>query len=826
MIERLRKRNKKGSSLMFVIIAVAFVGILSTIILRVTSINIETKSTDRKIKKNFYTTEGVMDKLNIAIENISKDAMKEAYVDLLENYTSDGMNTTDQNMVQNKFAKKYLDNLIGKLSPGNAMAADYTLAAETMYSVDRIKDALKEVLNKTGEANNLDNWIDADYMSKNGYLSLTYDASNYDAEKYLVLKGIKVKYTENPSDPVSEVSTWITTDIKIVVPKLNFESGSVYPDFTKYAIIGNDKVDAKEGCANAEVIGNVYAGPNGLNVAGNGDTLAIGGSSSRLVVRGDIDVQQTGGLTLGSKGNPIEVWAENYRTSILKDSKVAAKLTVYGDSYIHDDLALDGPHSDVQFLEGKYYGYSFNKDNTSDSITTVNSMYSSAITINGKHSSLKMDNMTDILLGGRAFISRNQDSGNATGSNLRTDIPIGESISVKSNQSFYLVSNDDLDSSKGFTNPMPIAKYRNVVDESPMSANAYKTLKSYVKAAEPVTTYIYDLSGTSTDAAMVYFYYNFKSQDAADRYFRNYCDKNEMAKKIVSSKYLTFPSGIDITLSENLTLLTAGNSLTFKDESSGIQSDSATITDENEEYYKKESVTKAAKYKSYQLTLTDSDWSKYAQSGLSSGEDGFDLEVNEDTKKKTDNPVFDTLIAKEEGAKDYLFVEHAKKSGDSYGFKVLQGSIKYKAVPVEVNGQNVYAIFVVETTDGNIIGNGGAVSLNTVLGKVGFNEMNDAGIVVSNCTIKADCNFDGLIISNTTVSVGGAAKKITAQSALLQEMFTVQKAKEGSLDDAERFLRYFVAFSDTIFGQDVETAEDSVDFSSCIKYVNWKKNNE
>ena len=43
-------------------------------------------------------------------------------------------------------------------------------------------------------------------------------------------------------------------------------------------------MDAKEGASNAQVQGNVYAGPNGLNVSGNGDTLSIGGSSSRLVV--------------------------------------------------------------------------------------------------------------------------------------------------------------------------------------------------------------------------------------------------------------------------------------------------------------------------------------------------------------------------------------------------------------------------------------------------------------------------------------------------------------------------------------------------------------
>ena len=49
MKQRMNTKNKKGSSLVFVIIAVAFVGILSTIILRATLINVETKGTDRSI---------------------------------------------------------------------------------------------------------------------------------------------------------------------------------------------------------------------------------------------------------------------------------------------------------------------------------------------------------------------------------------------------------------------------------------------------------------------------------------------------------------------------------------------------------------------------------------------------------------------------------------------------------------------------------------------------------------------------------------------------------------------------------------------------------
>ena len=231
MKERLQNRNKKGSSLMFIIIAVAFVGILSTIILRVTIINVETKSTDRNIKKNFYSTETVMDALNIALENISKDAMQVAYVDLLENYADDGINTTDGNIVQDKFARKYLNNLIGLLQSGNKTGTwNYSLDDKTTYEykIEVLKEYLVDVLDDD-HYETLADFLDIEYMKDNNckFLEVTFDSTNSDAEKYVTLKNVRVNYKED------DANTYITTDIKIVVPKLNFEGGNIYPDFTK-----------------------------------------------------------------------------------------------------------------------------------------------------------------------------------------------------------------------------------------------------------------------------------------------------------------------------------------------------------------------------------------------------------------------------------------------------------------------------------------------------------------------------------------------------------------------------------------------------------------
>ena len=195
---------------------------------------------------------------------------------------------------------------------------------------------------------------------------------------------------------------------------------------------------------------------------------------------------------------------------------------------------------------------------------------------------------------------------------------------------------------------------------------------------------------------------------------------------------------------------------------------------------------------------------------------------------KTTNRVYDTLMSRNNAETQYVFVEEAKDAGNTYGFQTLSGSIKYKAVSVDIGGgTNVWAIFVAETNDSAITGIEPAISSADVLAKAGvIDTANTPVIIVSNCNIKVDCSIRGLVISRNTVSFDGTYRSVTADSASLQDMFSVQKTKEGTYKSDKRFLKYFKCFKDMSFGADVDGAQDSVDFSSCVKYVNWKKNNE
>ena len=831
----LKKRNA-GSSLIFVIVAVAFVSILATIVLRVTLINIDTKSIDRSVKKNFYTTEKVMDEVNLAVQNLSQECLKEAYVDILKEYTQDAIYSSGKTAVQTKFTNAYLRYLIRKLSVSNPpadMDDNGVMTIGAQYDVEVIRTAMGAAGFGANSSCLLDN------AANQSNMELVYTG---DSDSYLLLKGVNVEYKEG-TDVDTQRSTKITTDIKLQVPELNFEGGSIYPDFTKYCIIGDERVNAKDGVQSSYATGNIYAGEYGLNVSGGSSkntdtaTLTVGGSSSNVITRGDISVARSGNLLLGSQSNPITVWTENYKAvsvpNMSGDSE--ATLEVHGTSYVHDDLSLDAPYSSVTFADGNYYGYSFNKDNTKDSKTEVNSQYSSAIVINGRNSALSMqDTMSSILLGGRAFISREKQKMITGDSDTSKDIMLGESISVKSNQSFYLVANEYL--SDGYTNPISISKYRDLqnANKPVMTSSAVRSMRSYLDQTNPVTAYFYDLNGTSLDAAYVYFYYNFKNQSAANKYFQS-LEEKEIKEKIVDTGYLRFGSGdlSGISISSNLTLFTAGNYFDFSNpnQTSTSTMHNATITSDNENFYKNDSVNMAAEYKSYQLNLADSETQKYNFSGRSEGDDGFDL-----IDKKL-NRIFDKLMTKEDTG-EYSFVEHASKANHSdYGFEVLQDAgrngVYIKSVAVNTVGStNVYAVFVADTETNfavasDVVHTETSLSLANILQKAGVASGSTA-IVVSNCNVKVDCEMSGLVISRHTVSYEGSNRGVKADSASLQAMFAAQKSREGNLgDEKEKFLKYFVVFSKLNLGADTNQSNvDYLDISSYVKYVNWQKNNE
>lgn len=853
-MENVRRKRYYGASLLFVVIAVAFVGILATIVTRITVINLNIKSVDRQTKKNFYSAESVMDEVDIAVESLTADAMKTAYVDIMSEYVTTAYSTTDQNSIQVRFAYLYLKELVEKLSNGNSsIASDYTMSHGAIYDVKVIKEKMKDLLEADESSKSVKCWDYVDETISNPNLVLTFDTSS-GGERSLTLKNVRVEYYETDSNGEKK-STWLKTDIKVSAPNLSFESGNIYPEFTKYSIIGDNKVSASIFSKNDVVNGSVYAGSEGLSIKGysgeanstDGETLTIGGTGTNVITRGDVEVVQGGRLCLGTDESDITVWTENLNTVAGSGSSTGstapAKLTVYGNAYVHDDLSLNSPYSLVSYLSGNYFGYTFNRDNSTRAGTYVNSNYSSAIVLNGRHSSLYMgDSMESILLGGQAYISRNYDREAAN----KKDILLGQSLSVKSDQKFYMVSNDDL--ADGFKNPMSWEAYQNNIADptkgtkisggrTPLVSEKYNQLKNLLDKTEPVTTYVVNMTMTSSsaDTAMVYMYYNFRNYECANTYFKNYVKNGDLLDRIVSSEYLKFDgafNGLDIDMSSNLAIFANSSLLTHVDEEK-LETTDGTLDGSSETTLMANSIRYASQYKSYQLTLTDGNWTEYSADADSQGYKAFDLYDDGTVNLKETDTIFEALMSKTEDNSQYSFVYDAANDPTANGYESISGygDAWIKIVPVNIGGGYVYAIFVAQL-DSSSISSGKSVPTDVILSRaaaVGFNASdanNYSVMIVSNGDISVTTDLHGIVISDTEVEINATNRTMTAEPAALQAMFSAQKSVEsGGATPATDFLTYFKCFEDLKFGAD-EDAVDILDISKCISHANWRKNEE
>jgi len=825
-----KEKMKQGSALVFVIIAVAFVGILASIVLRATLVNVQTKRINSDMKKNQYTAETAMDDLNLSIQNIAAKEMKAAYAKVLNGYSTTVDSNGDKQAIQVQFAKFYLEGLISTFS-GSPYKINPADTFDVQYDHEVINNAFNATMTYVKEA-----WkdqgkekYDIEFSSpKNERNMELHFSENSNVTNYLILKNLTINFVENG------YSTKITTDLKLVVPKINFEGGSIYPDFTKFCIIGDQKVRTETGNQTAK--GSVYAGENGLVVGGN---WTLEGSSVNLISRGDVLVNKCGAFEAGTKDNPITIWAENMGTcnnSPYIPGESEAKLIVRGDCYVHDDLNIDSSYSTVDIDCGSYYGYTFSKNNESVSKKEENSRYSSAILINGKKSTLKMgENINNILLGGRAFISKSVDQYKRVDD---SDIMLGQAISVKSDQTFALVAKEYL--GKDISNPMLLSKLRTVEqaangieDEAEylnknkiMSAYGLKTMRRYLNKTKPFIPYYYTISTEGKDACMVYFYYNFVNQQKANEYFAK-IGSEKLIEKANNSGYLRYGDGADgINISQKLLPFTAAYANYF------INEEPIDFESEDDSKFDKmdESILFSARYRSMQEVLSTANASKYetASEGYNDEDTGFNL------SDKTSKRVFDSLITAAAEGGSYKFVKD-KENADTNGYKHNDvGNYYYKVVPVKTmtdNGeQTVYAIFIVGNENDTVKLSSLIDGINLakdILNIASNITINDTAIIVGNCNIEINRSIHGLVISSHQVSMSDIGVNITAESAILQAMFTAQKKVEvdNTTPASRKFLTYFKCFSDLNFGNSDES-DSNIALSNYFCYQNWKKNSE
>ena len=440
--------DNKGSTLITVIVAIAFVTILTSIILGTSLTSFRMKTIDRRAKDDFYYSEKALNDI----------------------YTGVGQKIS-------VIAAKSYDKAFSAMG-GTVGSVDVKTAqkAEAVYREDFVKATVKWI-NDNATIDNFQNFI-VPVTDKESYVMNVGAVEVWDAgedeltlsdehpEYYQQVKSIRIPdvsvvCTDTKKDYKSEV----VTDIVITIPRLDFFENNA--DIVDYAIIANKGIevdgDLTVGVAGGDTLdgSNVYAG---LTSSGGGLEIKRGTvdfEGNYLVSKGDITVgtsnpvysSSTAALKVGqSRPTRPNMWFDSIVTP---EGANTPQIDVNANSFALNDVELNANKSKAVF-KGSYYGYdegyfahaapTVSPTPTPGAYDTPVSMLidpgkehsdSSAIIINGNECTLDMKGLTTLVLMGKAYI---EIEDGATSKEIST----AEAAALKTNQQVYLVPPDFL----------------------------------------------------------------------------------------------------------------------------------------------------------------------------------------------------------------------------------------------------------------------------------------------------------------------------------------------------------------------------------------------
>lgn len=489
-----------------VVIAIVFIVALGVALLSASYMGYAVTIAQKNDKSNFDSAETAMGQLRAGLHDAVSDALGNAYTETLKNSAFDPASDSAKTYFSNQFKA---DLYTEKLKTGDSSASPIFKATGAAGSYTYDTAAFQSYLDQYAP------------VGTTLTLSSTSSAAVEQSDSAVVLRGISLDYQRKGYRSV------ITTDIAIEVPAYNASAALPY-EASKYSIIANKSLESSTAVS---VDGSVYAGKID-NTAGL-LTFDKNSTNSTIFCPGDVTVGKTANFTFYGS----ELWANNLNlagsSSTFTETNSAAK------TYVANDLTLGGFQSWAT-LTGSYIGFGSNTANTAEGDdNSANRNSSSSIVVNGKSSSLDLKGLVSLTLAGVSYIVPSTANDGS-----KTEIPMGQSVSIKSDQLAYLVPAAVLGSDYP-TNPYIYSSGTpslNVNYTAPLWSNSKKTLQDYLGSykyqtpndgTKPVRAYNFAngmvavrskaLGGGST---IDYVFVIFTNQTAANRYFKDYCNSD------------------------------------------------------------------------------------------------------------------------------------------------------------------------------------------------------------------------------------------------------------------------------------------------------------
>ena len=495
-------RGNRGSGIILVLVCMLCVSMLGAMILYLSYTGMQLKLTERQSKKNFYDASTAMDEIRAGIQTAASDSIAEAYRTVLINYSN--ADYINNSTMTDKFREEFQNDFRKwqRYVTTDGKSSEINLITGTSYNTAVLKSFVSEpaaAIDETGTHT----------------VTVSQDA--------IVLKNVRVTYKDS-----KDYETQITTDISVGMPDFSYVLSSYSAaGLPAFALIAQRTLSKGIGDS-AVVTGSTYAD----NIAVSAGSLNM--KDGTVICRTLISSINAGG-TFTSGGT---LWANRIQVG----SKTAGNcaVTLSGTTYVQDDLDLLGYNS-VASLSGKYYGFGNSQTDSS---------MSSAILVNGRSiknpnstppqygTKLDLSGLTRLMLAGHSFV---ENVGNDTVSGNHTnDVRMGESASVRGNQTAYLIPVQYLNSTGSTVTSNPFICADSSVPTG-VSLNIDKTLwsgKTFASYGASVKQVLLNYPGAA-GYKIAYYFMQFDTEANANAYFKDYFSNNTANIKTYLDGYLS-----------------------------------------------------------------------------------------------------------------------------------------------------------------------------------------------------------------------------------------------------------------------------------------------
>lgn len=867
---KILRTGREGATLVTVIIAAAFLIAVGVVVLAVTTRYLVSVYMDRNTTDNLYDAEGILAEVKSGLLQYAGDSGKESYQMVLENYDAKKGN------LNSEFGKAYLTGIARKIDStvpaegfDDAFWTDVSNSGKSAFrpvnketlaeltDVDNAEEVISTRYNlKTKEGIEVSPDDSSDDKGDLGYYIAFSSSRGY----YMTIRNLVVDYTDDAG-----YRSTIETDIQMTVPDYKFEGNSLFDEAKEYVVITDKELDiagsATTGTTSigrsssgayitVNMDGNIFTGADDVNVTpkiSSDNTLenALGVgvrvnpdvtanfNCSKFVSRGDLDCGTNSVVSLVGNDLTSAAYVKNIRTLKAPSSSTArtnmlgaegTDLTVNTKAYVENDLDIRDGRSTVT-LGGTYHGYSYNETNTYNATRDISQAdFSSAILVNGPNAVLKSSDLDSLILAGRAYVERGDDSKLPV-----NDIMLGQSIATKSDQVAYMVPDAYIKAGHnpvtkaqaggdGWSNEnlVNIIKKDKLLNEFSYSEDGVK--KYYLNETYPVTGNFRTGEGGAGEP-YVFLYLNFKNQDMANKYFKKYYMEDRQIVDDPEDEDNNSPIGWNKeTLNERAQAYITGDA------------DGAPFLDPA--YYLLSGMVIKNYYKTTENFWDAKDRQDDGTPNAGLLKDGITIGKIAANIQNSLSPAGDKIDGKIGETDDRMRLHGSDRSFLSGG-GWSAGTINYDGVKAMVS-EKMFDFDQIKDVSAktSTLGDGRTTSVVSSTGDVTVNdtllgEGNELCLVVSggDVTVSAKCN--GLIIAKGNVYVdetGGFSGLILAGGDI-----RVLKTVDMQSDIATVDLMFTLAQTDEdlkgIFRNlSEEKLFDETEINKCLRYLNWEKN--